>query len=88
MNLKSTSVSVVQEVSSELVGSALREIRPLLTAIIYRSYAYNYTGIDLSTQLSVAPNETPMRYPKGVKCCCYLLPNGVTLTVKIREHRL
>lgn len=34
MNLKSTSVSVVQEVSSELVGSALPEIRPLQTVII------------------------------------------------------
>lgn len=41
MTLKSTSVSVVfynctlvEEVSSELVGSALPEIRPLLTAII------------------------------------------------------
>lgn len=36
MNLKSTSVSVVLEVSLELVGSALPEIRPLLTAIIVR----------------------------------------------------
>lgn len=36
MNLKSTSVSVVQEVSLELVGSALPDIRPLLTAKIER----------------------------------------------------
>lgn len=36
MNLKRTSVSVVQEVSLELVGSALFEIMPLLTAIIVR----------------------------------------------------
>lgn len=34
MSLKNTRVSVVQEVSSELVGSALPEIRPLQTAII------------------------------------------------------
>lgn len=54
-----------------------------------RAYAYNYTGVDPSTQLGVAPNETPMRYPKGAKCCCHSVtsyPMALLLTVKIREH--